>query len=58
MLELTGDLIKCYKGESNVYAPLSGCFEHYGFDFMIGMKFRVAKRRAGNSIVIIVTRLR
>ncbi|GMH75511.1 hypothetical protein TL16_g06783 [Triparma laevis f. inornata] len=36
MLELTGDLFKCYKGESNVYAPLSGCFEHYGFDFMIG----------------------
>ena len=35
MRKLTGELFECYKGETNVYDPLEGSFEHYGFDFMV-----------------------
>ena len=35
MRDLTAELFKCFKGEFGVYAPLPGCWEHYGLDFLV-----------------------
>jgi len=35
MRNITGELWKSFKGEFGVYAPLPGCFEHYGLDFIV-----------------------
>ena len=42
MERITGELFKAYKNEFSVFAPLEGCFEHFGFDFMVGQDWKVS----------------
>ena len=35
MQTITRELFEAFKGEGTVYAPLPGCFEHYGLDFLV-----------------------
>jgi tubulin---tyrosine ligase len=42
MERITGELFRAYKNEFGVFAPIEGCFEHYGFDFMVGRDWRVS----------------
>jgi tubulin---tyrosine ligase len=32
---ITGELFRVYQSEFGVFAPMDGCFEHYGFDFLV-----------------------
>lgn len=32
---ITGELFLAYKSEFGVFAPIEGCFEHYGIDFLV-----------------------
>jgi tubulin--tyrosine ligase len=32
---ITGELFHAYKSEFGVFAPIEGCFEHYGLDFLV-----------------------
>jgi tubulin---tyrosine ligase len=38
---IIGELFRAYKGEFGVFAPLNGCFEHYGLDFLVDDKWNV-----------------
>ena len=38
---ITGELFNAYKGEFGVFAPIDGCFEHYGLDFLIDEEWNV-----------------
>lgn len=42
MERITGELFQAYKNEFGVFAPLEGCFEHFGFDFMVGQDWKVS----------------
>jgi tubulin---tyrosine ligase len=35
MESITGELFNAYKGEFGVFAPIDGCFEQYGLDFLV-----------------------
>lgn len=41
MEAITGELFNVYKGEFGVFAPINGCFEHYGLDFLIDEEWNV-----------------
>ena len=41
MKSITGELFNAYKGELGVFAPIVGCFEHYGLDFLIDEEWNV-----------------
>lgn len=38
---ITGELFRAYQSEFGVFAPIEGCFEHYGLDFLVDDKWRV-----------------
>ena len=38
---ITGELFSAYKGEFGVFAPINGCFEHYGLDFLVDDEWNV-----------------
>jgi tubulin---tyrosine ligase len=38
---ITGELFRAYKGEFGVFAPIDGCFEHYGLDFLVDDEWNV-----------------
>ena len=38
---ITGELFKAYRNETSVYAPIDGCFEYYGLDFLVDDAFNV-----------------
>jgi len=38
---ITRDLFAAYVGQWSVFTPLKGCFEHYGFDFLVDEQFNV-----------------
>lgn len=41
MQNITGELFAAYKGEYAVFAPIHGCFEHFGLDFVVDEDFSV-----------------
>lgn len=41
MCTITGELFRAYKSEFGVFAPIDGCFEQYGLDFMVDDAWRV-----------------
>ena len=41
MKNITGELFSAYKGEFGVFAPIDGCFEHYGLDFVVDENYNV-----------------
>jgi len=41
MRNITGELFAAYKGEYAVFAPIQGCFEHFGLDFVVDEDFVV-----------------
>lgn len=41
MSEITGDLFRAYETEFGVFAPIEGCFEHYGLDFLVDNQWNV-----------------
>jgi tubulin---tyrosine ligase len=42
MEKITGELFEAYKNEFGVFAPISGCFEHFGFDFIVAHDWKVS----------------
>ena len=42
MERITGELFRAYTNEFGVFAPIEGCFEQYGFDFMVGKDWKVS----------------
>ena len=41
MQNITNEIFNVYKHERNVFEPLEGCFEQYGFDFMVDEDWNV-----------------
>lgn len=41
MESITGELFRAYQGEFGVFAPINGCFEHYGLDFLVDEEWNV-----------------
>jgi tubulin---tyrosine ligase len=41
MESITGELFSAYKGEFGVFAPINGCFEQYGLDFLVDDQWNV-----------------
>lgn len=41
MCAITGELFQVYKSEFGVFAPIEGCFEHYGLDFIVDDSWNV-----------------
>ena len=41
MESITGELFSVYKGEFGEFAPINGCFEHYGLDFLVDDQWNV-----------------
>jgi hypothetical protein len=41
MESITGELFNAYKGEFGVFAPIKGCFEQYGLDFLVDDQWNV-----------------
>jgi tubulin---tyrosine ligase len=41
MCAITGELFRAYKSEFGVFAPIDGCFEHYGLDFIVDDSWNV-----------------
>lgn len=41
MLEITSELFAAYASEFGVFSSISGCFEHYGLDFLVDQFWNV-----------------
>jgi tubulin---tyrosine ligase len=41
MRAITGELFRAYDNEFGVFAPIEGCFEHYGLDFLVDNEWHV-----------------
>jgi tubulin---tyrosine ligase len=41
MVAITGELFQVYQNEFGVYAPIEGCFEHYGLDFIMDETWQI-----------------
>jgi hypothetical protein len=41
MKEITAELFRAYEGEFGVFAPIDGCFEHFGIDFLVNDDWQV-----------------
>jgi hypothetical protein len=41
MEKITAEVFRAYKNEFGVFAPIEGCFEHYGLDFVVDKNWQV-----------------
>jgi tubulin---tyrosine ligase len=41
MEQITGEIFRAFKNEFGVFAPIDGCFEHYGLDFVVTEDWKV-----------------